>query len=215
MRRMGRVIIAAALPLVAGAAAAQAQLRGIPVYFNPRVGTGVSVAANLGFPDYNAGGGTAYGAAGSFGTGPLALTGLAGVFRNVNSLGTQTWFGGTVAYRVFGGGLLPMAVALQAGYGATTSGTSSDASSVLIPVGVGIAFNPPLFPLKPWIAPRMEFTRAEGSTGQFRLSGGVNFDLRHGFGVHAAEDWGFGGGAWTRGAIWGVGAHFNLHVPTV
>ena len=204
-------VIIAALPLITSTAIARAQLKGIPVYCDANGGTGVSFAADVGFPSYNAGGGTAYGAAGSIGTGRLTVTGMAGVWSVSSS--SQTWVGGTVAYRLVGGELRLVTVAVQAGYGATTSAAPAFAAT-LIPVGVSVAFKPPLFPLKPWIAPRMEFTRAEGSTGQFRFSSGVNLDLARGLALHAAVDWGFGGSAWTRGAIWGVGAHFHFHGPT-
>ena len=217
MRRIGRVMIAAALPLVAGATAAQAQLAGIPVYFNPRGGTGVGVAANLGFPDNNSGGGTAYGVAGSFGAGPVTLTGMVGAWKGTGFGSAQTSFGADIAYKVFGGGLLPIAVGVQAGYGSIKNPVSSATIST-IPVGVGISFDPPLFPLKPWIAPRMEFVSGGGvSASSFRVSAGVNFNLLLGFGVHAAVDWGKVPSkidpATPTTLVWGVGAHFNFHVP--
>ena len=87
-----------------------------------------------------------------------------------------------------------------------------------IPVGVGLSFDPPLFPLKPRIAPRMEFQSVSGggsSTSSFRVSGGVNFNLLLGLGVHAAVDWGQKtvSGATVTPLILSVGAHFNFHVP--
>jgi hypothetical protein len=220
MRRIGRVMIAAALPLVAGATAAQAQLSGIPVYFNPRGGTGVGVAANLGFPDNNAGGGTAYGVAGTFGAGPVALTGMVGAWKPTSFTSAQTSFGADIAYRLFGGGLLPIAVGVQAGYGSIKLGGVTNST---IPIGVGLSFDPPLFPLKPWIAPRIEIQRFSGGAGgsvnaaAFRVSAGVNFNLLLGLGVHAAVDWGKVPSklnpATPSTLIWGVGAHFNFHVP--
>jgi hypothetical protein len=220
MRRIGRVMIAAALPLVAGATAAQAQLSGIPVYFNPRGGTGVGVAANLGFPDNNAGGGTAYGVAGSFGAGPVTLTGMVGAWKPTNFTSAQTSFGADIAYRLFGGGLLPIAVGVQAGYGSIKLGGVTNST---IPIGVGLSFDPPLFPLKPWIAPRIEIQRFSGGSGgsvnasAFRVSAGVNFSLLLGLGVHAAVDWGKVPSklnpATPSTLVWGVGAHFNFRVP--
>jgi hypothetical protein len=220
MRRIGRVMIAAALPLVAGATAARAQLSGIPVYFNPRGGTGVGVAANLGFPDNNAGGGTAYGVAGSFGAGPVTLTGMVGAWKPTNFTSAQTSFGADIAYRLFGGGLLPIAVGVQAGYGSIKLGGVTNST---IPIGVGLSFDPPLFPLKPWIAPRIEIQRFSGGSGgsvnasAFRVSAGVNFSLLLGLGVHAGVDWGKVPSklnpATPSTLIWGVGAHFNFHVP--
>jgi hypothetical protein len=220
MRRIGRVMIAAALPLVAGATAARAQLSGIPVYFHPRGGTGIGVAANLGFPDNDAGGGTAYGVAGSFGAGPVTLTGMVGAWKPSSISSAQTSFGGNIAYKLFGGGLLPIAVAAQAGYGTIKL---AGVTSSTIPIGIGLSFDPPLFPLKPWIAPRIEVQRFSGGTGgsvnatAFRVSAGVNFNLLLGLGVHAAVDWGKVPSklnpATPSTLIVGVGAHFNVHVP--
>jgi len=217
MRRIGRVMIAAALPLVAGATAARAQLAGIPVYFNPRGGTGVGVAANLGFPDNNAGGGTAYGVAGSFGAGPVTLTAMVGAWKGTGFGSAQTSYGGDIAYKVFGGGLLPVAVGVQAGYGSIKNPISSTTINT-IPIGVGLSLDPPLFPLKPWIAPRVEFVSGGGvSASSFRVSAGVNFNLLLGLGVHAAVDWGKVPSklnpATPSTLIIGVGAHFNFHVP--
>jgi hypothetical protein len=220
MRHIGKVMIAAALPLVAGATVAQAQLAGIPVYFNPRGGTGLGVAANLGFPDNNAGGGTAYGVAGSLGAGPVTITGMVGAWKPKNFASAQTSFGGDVAYRLFGGGLVPVAVSVQGGYGMIKL---AGVTNSVIPVGVGISIDPPLFPLKPWIAPRIEIQHFSGGTGgsvnasAFRVSAGVNFNLLLGLGVHAAVDWGKVpsklNAATPSTLILGVGAHFNFRVP--
>lgn len=215
MRRIGRVMIAAALPLVAGATAARAQLAGIPVYFNPRGGTGIGVAANLGFPNSDAGGGTAYGVAGSFGAGPVTLTGMVGAWKGTGFTSAQTSFGADIAYKLFGGGLLPVAVSVQAGYGSIKNPLSSTTVST-IPVGVGISFDPPLFPIKPWVAPRLDFNSGGGSSKtNFRVSAGVNFNLLLGLGVHAAVDWGQTkvGTTTLSPLIIGVGAHFSIHVP--
>jgi len=217
MRRIGKVMVAAALPLVAGATAARAQLSGIPVYFNPRGGTGIGVSADLGFPNSDAGGGTAYGVAGSFGAGPVTLTGLVGAWKGTGFGSAQTSFGADIAYRLFGGGLLPVAVGVQAGYGSIKNPISSATIST-IPGGIGLSVNPPLFPLKPWVAPRVDFVSGGGtSKGYFRVSAGVNFNLLLGLGVHAAVDWGQTkvGTATLSPLILGVGAHFNFHVPVM
>jgi hypothetical protein len=216
MTRIARIAAAAAIPLAALATAAQAQLAGIPVYFDPRGGTGVGVAANLGFPDNNGGSGTAYGVAGSIGTGPVTVSAMVGAWKatSYNFPSAQTTYGANISYRLFGGGILPVAVAVQAGYGAYKNALPAPAPQntiSTIPVGVGISFNPPLFPLKPWIAPRMDFISGGGSsTSQFRVSGGVNFNLLLGLGVHAAVDY---KPSSPTSMIIGVGAHFNFHVP--
>ncbi len=226
MMRIARITAAAAIPLAALATAAQAQLAGIPVYFNPRGGTGVGIAANVGFPNTDAGSGTAYGLSASLGTGPVTITGMVGAWKATGGsygwASAQTSFGGSLSYKLFGGGMLPVAVAAQVGYGMikTPSFPLTPAYTITtIPVGVGISFDPPLFPLKPWIAPRMEFTSygsgGPSSTSSFRVSGGVNFNLLLGLGVHAAVDWGQKtvSGTTVTPIIYSVGAHFNLHSP--
>jgi opacity protein-like surface antigen len=220
MTRIGKLTIAVAVPLVALAGAAQAQLAGIPVYFNARGGTGVGVAANVGFPDNKSGGGTAYGVAGSLGTGPVTLTAMVGAYKPSAVTSAQASFGGSVSYRVLGGGFLPVAVAVQGGYG-TFKALGITRST--IPVGVGIEFNVPLFPLKPWIAPRWEYTSVSGggipsvNASSFRVSAGVNFNLLLGLGLHAAVDYGQVPSkinpAKPNTLTFGVGAHFNFHVP--
>jgi hypothetical protein len=229
MRRIGRVMLAAALPLVAGATPVRAQLLGIPVYFNPRGGTGIGVAANLGVPDthynYNSGGGTAYGVAGSLGFGRATVTAMVGSWKPKGFAVAVTSYGGDVGIRVFGGGLLPLAVGVQAGYGSVQGNVTLGETQTTIPVGIGVSFDPPLFPLKPWIAPRIELTRVSGggvtstTATAFRISAGVNLDLLLGLGVHAGVDWGKVPSKFDPSTpstlVWGVGAHFNFRVPTM
>jgi hypothetical protein len=229
MRRIARITVAAAIPLAALATAAQAQLAGIPVYFSPGSGTGVGIAANIGFPNTEAGGGTAYGVSGSLGTGPVTLTAMVGAWKasggNYGWASAQTSYGGAIAYRLIGGGMLPVAVSVQAGYGMIKAPAVSlvpSYSITSIPVGVGISLDPPLFPFKPWIAPRIQFTNfgsgapsTLSNTSNFAVSGGVNFNLLLGLGVHAAVDWQQQkiAGVTKTPLIWSVGAHFNFHVP--
>jgi hypothetical protein len=220
MRRIGKLTIAAALPLVGLATAARAQLSGIPVYYNPRGGAGIAVAGDLGFPNDSAGGGTAYGVSGSLGVGALTLTGMVGSRSFKGGGSAQPSFGGNASLRLLGGGFLPAAVAVQAGYGTIRAGGVRTST---IPLGLGVSFDPPLFPLKPWIAPRWEFTRGPGATGStvnassFRVSAGANFNLLLGLGVHAAVDWGQVPAklraSKPSALIFGVGAHFSFHVP--
>ena len=100
----------------------------------------------------------------------------------------------------------------------------SGVTSSTIPVGIGLSVNPPMFPLKPWIAPRIEFMHLSGggasvNASAFRVSAGVNFNLLLGLGVHAGVDWGKLPSKIDPGTpntfIWGVGAHFNFHVPVM
>ncbi len=223
MHRFGKVAIAAALPLAVGAKALTAQVAGIPVYYNPRGGMGVSAAANVGFLSHGGGGGGAKAVAlsGGFGAGPAYLTATVGQFNpDETGVETETSFGATGSVKVFGGGLLPVSVAAQAGVGVVKFG---DITLTSIPIGVGVGLNVPLFPLKPWVAPRVRFARSSGG-GQpsesetfFGVSAGADFNLLLGLGFHAAVDYepkkGSGANEIRSTTVVGIGAHFNFRVP--
>lgn len=221
MSRIGQVAVALALPVALAAEAATAQVAGIPVYYNPGGGTGLSAAANFGKPNKNDGSGTAWALTGGIGNGPFSLTATYG--RRMPDFTGSTDFntyGGTVSVRVLGGGLLPVSVAPQVGVGYSKIGGRSD---VEIPIGVGVLLSPPLFPLKPWVAPRVQLTRMSGggaasvNATSIGVSAGVNFNLLLGLGFHAAVDVlkpakKLDPAQNTQTRI-GVGAHFNFHVP--
>ncbi|MDP3775408.1 MAG: hypothetical protein Q8Q85_14180 [Gemmatimonadales bacterium] len=224
MRRIGQVAVALVLPAVLAAEAASAQVAGIPVYYNPGGGTGFSVAANVGRPNDDGGGGTAWALTGGLSNGPFSLTASYG-HRNEGDVGTlngldYATYGGTLSFRVLGGGLLPLSIAPQVGIGISKVGGVTDTE---IPIGVGILISPPLFPIKPWIAPRVQLSRISGTgitstnATSFGLSVGANFNLLLGLGFHAAVDMlkvskDIDPTEPTATTI-GVGAHFNFRVP--
>jgi len=223
MPRFGRIMIAATLPLAVGAQALVAQVAGIPVYYNPRGGAGISVAANLGFQSSDAGDAKAVAVGGGIGAGPAYFTATVGQI-NPDSAGldNEMTYGGTVSFKVFGGGLLPVSVAAQAGVGVVKFGNSTRTN---VPVGVAVGLNLPLFPLKPWIAPRVAFqsatnvptgvgtaTKTETET-RFGVTAGADFNLLLGLGLHAAVDFQPKKGTNPSATVVGVGAHFNFRVP--
>ena len=224
MRRIGQVAVALALPAVLVAGAATAQVDGIPVYYNPGGGTGFSVAANAGKTNDNGGGGTAWALSGGLGNGPFYVTATYG-HRSLGDIGLITGvdyntYGGTLSFRVLGGGLLPLSVAPQVGVGISKI---AGVTTTNIPIGVGILISPPLFPIKPWIAPRVQLTRMSGGTGGSQsatsvgVSVGANFSLLLGLGFHAAVDMlkvskDIDPAQPTATTI-GVGAHFNFRLP--
>jgi hypothetical protein len=222
MHRFGKVAIAAALPLAVGAKALTAQVAGIPVYYNPRGGMGVSAAANVGWQTAGTGGleGKAYALTGGLGAGPAYVTVSVGRFNpDPAGLDNEMTYGGTVSFKVFGGGVLPVSISAQAGVGYMKSGTDSYTS---VPLGVGVGLNVPLFPIKPWVAPRVRLARTSGG-GQsdsetfFGVSAGADFNLLLGLGFHAAVDYEpkktVSGGEIPSTTVVGVGAHFNFRVP--
>ena len=219
MRRLGAITVVSLLS-VAMAGRAAAQVAGIPYYVNPRGGTGFSAAANLGFAEDGKG----MALTGGLGAGPLYITATAGQF-NPDSSGADnvTTFGGTAGMKLFGGPLIPLTIGVQAGAGYYSTGSGATESKLVsIPVAVGIGLNLPLFPLKPWVAPRVQFDRATnpGTTGsttssttRMGISAGADFNLLLGLGFHAAVDYILEKDNSPSSTTFGVGAHFNFRVP--
>jgi hypothetical protein len=219
MSRIGQVAVALVLPVALVAGTASAQVAGIPVYYNPGGGTGISAAANYGRPNADGGKGSAWALTGGFGSGPFSVTGSYGR-RSPSGGGDFNTYGGTVAFRLLGGGLLPLSVAPQIGVGYAKVGGFTD---VEIPIGVGVAVSIPLFPIKPWIAPRVQLSRFSGgglpsaNATSYGVTVGANFNLLLGLGFHAAVDMlklskDLDPLQPTVTTI-GVGAHFNFHLP--
>ena len=212
--------IAAALALAADTAGAQ--VRGIPVY-NNGVPRGIGIYGDVGLPNDEAGGGTAYAVTGRAGFGVLGVSAMLSSYNPDGPADSDLSVGATASYRVFGGPLVPLAVSLQAGVGYAKPETGllpdDDVTQWRFPVGVGFALTipNPALAIQPWLAPRLDITRvsADGVDGEtstdFALSGGIELNLLNGLGVHAAYDAVFADGG-TPG-VFGVGAHYNFRVP--
>ncbi|HEU5041636.1 MAG TPA: hypothetical protein VFT84_12475 [Gemmatimonadales bacterium] len=212
--------VAVAAPIAAAPAAAQ--VRGIPVY-NNGVPRGIGIYGDVGLPNEEAGGGTAYALTGKAGFGVLGVTAMLSTYNPDGPAGSDVSVGATANYRVFGGPLVPFAVSLQGGvgYAKPESGLLPDdeITQWRFPVGVGLALTipNPALAIQPWLAPRLDIVRtsadgvdAETNT-EFALSGGVELNLLNGLGVHAAYDAVFADGG-TPG-VFGIGAHYNFRVP--
>lgn len=192
-------VAAALAPLALAAQAAQAQLAGVPVY-PVATGTGASVTAEYGKPES----GSTIGVTGGLGFSRFGVG--VGVGR-VSNGSDEIALAASAGMRLFGGGLMPLSIGVQAGAGrvetpSTVAGQTEAATTLL--AGVTARFNPPLFPLKPFATAYYTFGDAEE---EVRFSVGANFNLLLGLGFHAAYDFG------DSGNTWGVGAHFNLRLP--
>lgn len=218
-RVRGAIIV---LALAIGAAPLAAQVRGIPVY-NSGVPRGIGVYADVGFPNDEAGGGTAFGVTGRGGFGAFGATAILSSFNPDGPGDSDLSVGATANYRVFGGPLVPLSVSLQAGVGYAKPGEGvlpdEDRTELRFPVGLGFALTipNPALAIKPWLAPRLDIVRtslegADANTDtEFGISGGVELNLLTGLGIHAAYDAVFREGG-TPG-VFGVGAHYNFRVP--
>ena len=182
-----------------------AQVAGLPVR-NAGIGTGIGIAADVGFPNGAAGKGTAFGATGAVGLGPLGVT--ASVSRYDPKASEALWsLGGTANLKVFGGPLIPLSVTFQAGAARSSQSATSIEGDALtirswhVPVGVGVALTipNPAFSIKPWLAPRLDLLRTTQSNGgtatqisntdeHFGISGGVDLGFLSGLSVRVMYD---------------------------
>ncbi len=213
-------VAAAAALLGAISRPATAQVLGIPVY-NSGVPTGFGVAADVGFPNDDAGSGTAFGARGMLGLGPIGFTASIALHNPDGSGDNVTSVGATANLKVFGGPLIPLSVTLQGGLGywEEEEALNQNETYLHVPIGVGIALSvpSPAVSIKPWFAPRLDINRtdtdlldAETET-DFGFSAGVELNFLSGFGLHAAYDWVSFDGA--KPAILGLGAHYGFRLP--
>ncbi|HMU62404.1 MAG TPA: hypothetical protein PKA66_11525 [Gemmatimonadales bacterium] len=197
--------LAALLPPVTPLAA---QVPGLPV-FNSGVPRGIYVAGDVGFPE---GGGNTYAATGAIGLGMLGFTGTFGSYDPGSSGSSNAVYGGTANLRLIGGPLVPFFVNLQAGVG---YGDLDGFKTTHVPVGVGIGLTIPLpiFGLKPWFAPRWDYTSVSGlastDNSRFGYSAGLDISFIFGLGLRTAYDWidtGTGSATtWSLGAKWALG----------
>lgn len=210
------------LALATGVSPLAAQVRGIPVY-NNGVPRGIGVYGDVGLPNDEAGGGTAYALTGRAGFGLLGVSAIVSTYNPDGPVDSDVSVGATLNYRLLGGPLVPFAVSLQGGvgYAKPESGVlpDEDVSEWRFPVGVGFALTipNPALAIQPWLAPRVDIVHRSPDTGdsetetEFGLSGGLELNLLSGLGVHASYDAVFVDGG-TPG-VFGIGAHYNFRVP--
>jgi hypothetical protein len=224
MRRRAHQVLATA-GLVLGSTLAQrsapAQVRGIPVY-NSGIATGIAIYGDVGFPNTEAGKGTALALSGRAGFGPLGATAMLSTFNPDGPAGSDVSVGASLNYKVFGGPLIPLSVTLQGGIGYSKPDDGflpgQEVNEFRFPVGIGFALTipNPALAIKPWIAPRIDIVR-HSSAGQsntesnFGLGGGLELNLLSGLGVHAAYDRVFIDGG--DPSVFGLGAHYSFRIP--
>ena len=190
-----------------------AQVPRLPV-FNNGVRRGILVAGDVGFPNSASGGGETYAATGALGLGLLGFTATIGTTTPDGGKSAGV-YGGTANLRLIGGPLVPLFINLQGGVGyADLEG----AKTTHVPVGVGIGLTIPLpiFGLRPWIAPRYDYTSMSGTGGgstsesAFAWSAGLDIGFVFGLGLRAAYDQTNTGS--TKPSTWSIGAKWSFGV---
>lgn len=223
MRHSAQCVVALAslilCPMV-GRQTAEAQVRGIPVY-NNGIPTGIAIYGDVGFPDQEAGKGTAFAVSGRAGFGPFGATAMLSTFNPDGAGDNDLSVGATLNYKIFGGPLIPLSVTLQGGIGYSKPDLGllpGDENELRFPVGLGFALTipNPALAIQPWIAPRLDIIRVSGgglsdTETSFGLGGGVELNLLNGFGVHAAYDRVFMDGG--DPSVFGLGAHYAFRIP--
>ncbi len=222
--------------LLAGPAVAQ--MNTIPVYFNPKGGTGLMVAADLGRGiNDESGKNTAVAFRTALGIGPVTIGGSVGLVNPFEGVAVgrelETQYMGNIALRVFGGGLLPVSLSLQGGVGVLKLDDAGK-DIITVPIGLGIGFSVPTpgFSFDPWFAPRYTMVRNQDDTfsgtitqNGFGVSAGVNLNFLMGLGLHIAGDWqknptevltsgpGMPTILETKPFVFGIGLNYTFRIP--
>ena len=212
--------IAVFVTLLAGAATprvAMAQWAGMPVWNNPKGGTGVTIDGDLAFPNSNGGKGTAFGARATVGLANISLTAGLSSWKPEGYSSSTTSVGGTAAFKVIGGSLIPVALNFQIG-AATSSevstGTVTQPKITTIVAGAGASVNVPTpgLSIEPYLSIGERWNKPSGLSTESNFGWVIGANVGFGMlGLHLAYDSQKLGGA-TRG-IFGVGAHFALKAP--
>ncbi len=207
-RQPVRLGIAIAL-LAIGPSTVTAQITNQPVYVWPKHGTGLSINFDYGRGlNTNSGELNAFGGRATLGLGPITVS--AGASSVDLGPSSEISFGGNASFNVLSAPLLPVGVAIFAGFGTIDPGTGSIKS---YPIGAAISVKPPTpaIGIELWAAPRVNIVNDGTDTEtSFAVSGGANLDLPIGIGIHAALDY---VSKDNEELLLGAGLHYKFTIP--
>ena len=202
---------------------AAAQWLGQPIWNNPMGATGITIYSDYGKPNTDAGQGSAVGGRVALASGSVTLTLGVASWKPETFNDRVTSYGGTAAFRLIGGTLIPIAVNVQAGAahnGEVTSGvdTLPAMTNITGAVGISVWLPTPGVSVEPYISPGVRFHHRsnppaglkenETNVG-FVVGGNFNFGL---VGIHLAYDSEkFDDGKMHD--VFGIGANVGLRVP--
>ncbi|HTI06299.1 MAG TPA: hypothetical protein VL549_13395 [Gemmatimonadales bacterium] len=211
MKRMLTVVAAAAFTV----APLAAQSLGMPNWSSPKGGTGVTISGDLAMPNADLGKGTAFGARATLGLANISLTAGLGSWKPKGLSDSYTSVGGKASFRVIGGSLIPLSIALEAS-GNHVSAANGDSSLFRFGLGGAVSVNVPTpgLSIEPYLAVQnrwYKYSGVSGTNSNIAWTLGANVGLGM-IGLHLAYDSeNFGGG--TKGGIIGIGAHVALKAP--
>jgi hypothetical protein len=200
--------------LIAGAVApAAAQWAGMPVWNSPKGGTGIEISGDYGKPNADYGKGNAFGARGTVGLGSLSVTAGLASYKRQGASNSATSLGGTAAFRVIGGSLLPVNVNLLAGGARTTADSVPDLTTLVAGGGVSVSLPTPGLSIEPYLSLTNRWSKPSGgkTDANFGWTIGANLGLGM-LGAHIAYDSQSLPRGGTGGII-GLGVHVALHAP--
>ncbi len=199
---------------------AAAQWLGEPAWNNPKAGTGFTIYGDYTRPNNDAGGGNAFGGRVTLGAGTFTLTGGVSSWKADLVSPRITTFGGTAAFRLIGGSLIPVAVNLQLGGGHSLEITSSTVAPpvqtmLLGAVGLSVPLPTPVVSVEPYVSPGIRYhhynnVAAGAPDHETNFGWVIGANLGFGpIGIHLAYDSEkFDDG--TRHGVFGVGGNLGL-----
>ena len=199
---------------------AAAQWLGEPAWNDPQAGTGFTIYGDYSRPNSNAGGGTAFGGRVTLGAGTFTLTGGVSSWKADGVSDRITTFGGTAAFRLIGGSLIPVAVNLQLGGGHSLEIKSSTTTvplqtTLLAAVGLSVPLPTPGVSVAPYVSPGIRYHHysnvAPGAADHeanfgWVIGGNLGFGP---IGIHVAYDSEKFADGKTHG-VFGIGASIGL-----
>jgi len=209
---MKRIATIAAL-IAWGATPALAQWAGMPVWNNPKGGTGVTIDGDLGLPNSSGLKGTAFGARATLGIANISLTAGLSSWKPSGYTSSITSVGGTAQFKVIGGSLIPVAVNIQLGAG-TASAVGTQPKATMLVAGAGVSVNVPTpgLSIEPYLSVGNRWNKPSGGSTVSNVGWVVGANIGFGMlGLHFAYD-SQKIGSVTRGII-GIGAHVALKAP--
>ncbi|HVH08551.1 MAG TPA: hypothetical protein VM736_02040 [Gemmatimonadales bacterium] len=200
------------------AAPAAAQWPGEPLWSNPKAGTGLTISGDYAHPDSTYGKGNTWGGRVSLGLGTMTFTAGVSTWKPEGPTQSFTSVGGTAAFRLIGGSLIPVAVGLELGAAHTDSANATPAATRLTGgAGMSIPLPTPGFTIEPYFAPGLRYTSnlptalGGGNSTEFGYAVGANVSFGV-WGIHLAYDSEKQKVGGSRG-VFGVGAHVGIHLP--
>jgi hypothetical protein len=198
------------------------QWLGMPAWNTPKGGTGLTIYGEYGGPTDSAGGGHAWGGRAALGVGTITLTAGVASWKPQGQNARATSYGGTAAFRLIGGSLIPASVNIQLGAAHNSRGTSGidtipASTTVLGAVGFSVPLPTPGISIEPYFSPGIRYhkfsdvpvgVKDHETNFGWVVGGNFSFGL---VGIHLAYDSEkFDNG--THG-VFGIGADVGLRLP--